>query len=71
MYTRLLISPKNNSFFLLGPRGTGKTSWVKNTYPTALYFDLLKAETYDYFVTNPTRIEDSIPRDFKDWIVID
>ncbi len=71
MYTRLLISPKNNSFFLFGPRGTGKTSWVKNTYPTALYFDLLKAETYDYFVTNPTRIEDSIPRDFKDWIVID
>lgn len=71
MYARLLIPPKNNSFFLFGPRGTGKTSWVKDTYPTALYFDLLKAETYDYFVANPTRIEDSIPRDFKDWIVID
>ena len=36
-----------------------------------MYFDLLKAETYDYLVTNPTRIEDSIPGDFADWIVID
>ncbi len=44
---------------------------MKSTYPTALYFDLLKAETYDYLVTNPTRIEDAIPKDFKDWIVID
>ncbi|MCX6704753.1 MAG: ATP-binding protein [Candidatus Woesebacteria bacterium] len=71
MYSRLLIPPTNTSFFLFGSRGTGKTTWVKSKFPTALYFDLLKAETYDYFVTNPTRIEDSIPKDFKDWIVID
>lgn len=71
MYARLLNPPAQKSFFLFGSRGTGKTTWVKTTFPNALYFDLLKAETYDYFVTNPTRIEDSIPKDFKDWIVID
>lgn len=71
MYSRLLTPPAQKSFFLFGPRGTGKTTWVTSQFPKALYFDLLKAETYDYFVTNPTRIEDSIPRGFKDWIVID
>lgn len=44
---------------------------MKSQYPGALYFDLLKAETYNYFVTNPTRIEESIPKGFRDWIVID
>lgn len=71
MYSRLLNPPAQNSFFLFGPRGTGKTTWVKSQYPSALYFDLLKAETYDYFVANPTRIEESIPKGFPDWIIID
>ena len=71
MYPRLLNPPPQTSFFLFGSRGTGKTTWVKSKFPNALYFDLLKAETYDYLVTNPTRIEDSIPGDFADWIVID
>lgn len=36
-----------------------------------MYFDLLKGETYDYFVANTSRIEKAIPDNFKDWIVID
>lgn len=71
MYTRLLNTSVQSSFFLFGTRGTGKTTWVKSKFPTALYFDLLKAETYDYLVANPSRIEDLIPADFQDWIVID
>ena len=41
---RLLTINKANlkSFFLFGPRGTGKTSWVKQMFPEALYIDLLK-----------------------------
>ncbi|NGX59878.1 MAG: hypothetical protein KR126chlam3_01038 [Chlamydiae bacterium] len=30
------------SFFLFGPRGTGKTSWMKSKAPNGLYVDLLK-----------------------------
>lgn len=71
MYARLLKPPAQTSFFLFGSRGTGKTTWVQANYPHALYFDLLKGETYDYFVTNPTRIEKAIPKNFNDWIVID
>lgn len=31
MYTRLL-SPPNHSFFLFGPRATGKTTWLKEHF---------------------------------------
>lgn len=71
MYSRLLSPPAQNSFFLFGPRGTGKTTWVKSKFPRALYFDLLKAETYNFFLANPSRIEEAIPGDFGDWVVID
>jgi len=35
MYKRLLQRPldSNQSFFLFGPRGTGKTSWLKENVP--------------------------------------
>lgn len=71
MYSRLLVPPTRKSFFLFGPRGVGKTTWVKSTFPDALYFDLLKAETYNHFLANPTRLEKSIPDHFTGWIVID
>jgi len=44
---------------------------VRSKFPGALYFDLLKAETYNYLLANPTRIEESIPPRFTDWVVID
>jgi len=71
MYSRLLSPPAQKSFFLFGPRGTGKTTWVKSKFPNALYLDLLKAETYNYLLANPTRIEEAIPDGFDDWIVVD
>ncbi len=37
---RLLTTGRDN-FFLLGPRGTGKTSWCAQQYPDALRIDLL------------------------------
>lgn len=71
MYSRLLMPPKNKSFFLFGPRGTGKTTWVKKTFPHGLYFDLLEAEIYNDFLANPQRLENFIPANFRDWIIID
>jgi len=37
-YTRLLGVP-SRSFFLFGPRGTGKTTWLRHVLPKALRFD--------------------------------
>lgn len=71
MYSRLIKPPKNKSFFLFGPRGTGKTTWVKSTFPKALYLDLLEAEIFNDLLANPQRLENYIPKGFRDYIVID
>lgn len=73
MIIRILQKPLkfNKSFFLLGPRGTGKTSWVKANLPNAIYIDLLRSEHFFTLSATPNRIVEFIPEGFDDWIVID
>lgn len=71
MYSRLLNPPKNSSFFLFGPRGVGKTSWVTSRFPDALVFDLLESDTYRKLLSNPSRLEELIPEKFRGQVVID
>lgn len=71
MYSRLIEPPKDKSFFLFGPRGTGKTTWVKSKFTKALYLDLLEAELFNDLLANPQRLENFIPKDFNDWVIID
>ncbi|MGA7993018.1 MAG: ATP-binding protein [Thermoanaerobaculia bacterium] len=52
LYPRRLSPPKQ-SFFLLGPRGTGKSTWVKSRFPTALRFDLLDEGLYQSLLADP------------------
>ena len=40
MFRRELSLPER-SFFLFGPRGTGKTTWLRSTLPDARWYDLL------------------------------
>jgi len=35
------IPKLDQSYFLFGPRGSGKSTWLKHAYPRALYLDLL------------------------------
>lgn len=71
MYTRIIQPPTKKSFFLFGPRGTGKTTWLKTQFPKALYFDLLEAEIYNDFTANPGRLGQMIPPSWSDWVVLD
>jgi len=71
MYSRLIKPPKDKSFFLFGPRGTGKTTWVKSNFTKALYLDLLEAELFNDLIANPQRLENFIPKNFNDWVIID
>ncbi len=71
MYSRLITPPRKKSFFLFGPRGTGKTTWVKATFPKAVFIDLLEAELFNNLTANPQRLANFIPTGFGDWIVID
>ncbi|MBL7171179.1 MAG: ATP-binding protein [Candidatus Omnitrophica bacterium] len=71
MYSRLIKPPEAKSFFLFGPRGTGKTTWVKSTFKQAVYIDLLEAELFNDLLANPQRLENFIPKNFSDWVIID
>jgi len=71
MYSRIISTPKNKSFFLFGPRGTGKTTWVKKSFVDAIYIDLLESRTFNELLADPQRLEDYVPDSFNDWIIID
>ncbi|MBM4256823.1 MAG: hypothetical protein FJ147_13125 [Deltaproteobacteria bacterium] len=51
----LLPLPKalEQSFFLWGPRQTGKSSLLKETYPNAFRVDLLKTDEYLRYTQQP------------------
>lgn len=73
MFKRLMhIDPTaGHSLFIFGPRGTGKTSWLKQHFPGALYFDLLNDDIYTELSARPTRLNDRIPPSYNDWVIID
>jgi hypothetical protein len=52
-YNRLLDLP-SRSFFLFGPRGVGKSFWLRKKLPGVLTFDLLHAATQLEFTRDPS-----------------
>lgn len=43
------FEPPPGSFFLFGPRGTGKSTWIRDRLPNALRLDLLDPEHHREF----------------------
>jgi len=67
-----LPSPGTETFFLWGPRQTGKTTLLRNAYPGAVYIDLLKADEYRRYLDNPEYLrQELISRDEPAFVVID
>ena len=71
MYARILEPPGRHSFFLFGPRGVGKTAWVRGALPGAQYFDLLDHGLYASLLAAPERLGEMIGAGHRDWVVID
>ena len=49
MYKRIFNlrkTVKHKSVFLFGPRQTGKSSLVRQSFPDAAFYDLLEADTF-------------------------
>ena len=62
------------SFFLWGPRQTGKTTLLRERYSGSRWLDLLKSDEYVYYSTNPERLRQEIEAEGPDptnQIVID
>lgn len=70
MYPRLYKSLKDQSFFLFGPRGTGKTTWLKTVFSESQRIDLLDSETARLLLASPARLEGMI-RETAAPIIID
>lgn len=64
LINRFFVSPER-SFFLFGPRGTGKSTWLKNRFPQALYIDLLSPSVLQSYLAQPARLNELI-HDYPD-----
>lgn len=72
MYPRMLQLPTTSSFFLFGPRGTGKTALLTERLgEKALLFDLLDSQTFTRLLADPSRLGDLIPKAHSDWVIVD
>jgi uncharacterized protein len=59
---RFLRVPEG-SFFLFGPRGTGKTTWLREQLPDALFVNLLRPEVYREMTARPERLRELVRGD--------
>ena len=75
MIRRAVNILQTNSFFLLGPRGTGKTKLLKELFsdPNNLYIDLLDPEEVEKFSLEPRELSRRIAAlgSNKAWVIID
>ena len=67
-----LLQPPRQSFFLFGPRGTGKSTWIRQRFAQATRFDLLDEALYQELLARPAALGDRLralkPRS---WVCID
>lgn len=62
MFPGLLNLPKNNSFFLFGARGTGKSTLLRHLFKEieCLWINLLNPEEEDRFARHPHLLADLV-----------
>ena len=54
------LQPPAGSFFLFGPRGTGKSTWLAQVFPGALRLDLLAPDVLRAYLARPERLRERI-----------
>lgn len=64
------FTPPKSSFFLFGPRGTGKSTLVNERFPEALYIDLLEPETFRAYSAKPERLRERLLAEPRKRIVV-
>ncbi len=70
MLKRFFTPPDGSSYFLFGPRGTGKTTWLKTHYPNAFWVNLLDPETFRFFSAAPEKLREILAEQPHQKIVV-
>lgn len=63
MYKRILDlhqTLSRKSLFLLGPRQTGKSTFLRQAYPQALYVNLLKNSEFQLYSRSPSKLQEAV-----------
>ncbi len=55
-FVRRFFRIPEQSFFLFGPRGTGKSTWLRAQLPDSLYLDLLEPPLHRRLLARPERL---------------
>lgn len=58
--TRRFLRDPAGSFFLFGPRGAGKSTWLNATLPNAIRVDLLDPESQRLYQARPERLRELV-----------
>lgn len=58
--TLRLFKKPQKSYFLFGPRGSGKSTWLRMTYPDGVLIDLLDSEVYRQLRAYPERLREIV-----------
>lgn len=67
-----LLKTYSDSFFLFGPRGVGKSTWVSRKYKDELKFDLLNSRHFLEFSRDPSLLAAKVAHlPHKSWVIID
>lgn len=66
------FTPPETSYFLFGPRGTGKSVFTQNRYPNAFRLDLLEPDVDREYAARPERLRERLAAEPKvQHVVID
>jgi predicted AAA+ superfamily ATPase len=70
MHTKRFLRVPKQSFFLFGPRGSGKTTWLKEKFPDALFINLLEPEEFRIYQSKPERLKNTIEANKEKKVIV-
>jgi predicted AAA+ superfamily ATPase len=72
MEVQRLLKKPDDSFFLFGPRGVGKSTWLKSALPAKIEINLLRSDVYLKYLSKPSHLREVVaPLKKGEWVWID
>ena len=66
---RKFFQPPDGHFFLFGPRGTGKSTWLRAAFPDAAWVDLLHPAEQRRYAARPERLRERAAAGAADLVI--